>query len=195
MKSLTSKLLVVVASVVFAVSATSVFGQLGQLITLDEQGHGYITPSQQFTWTIAPEPISGIATLQYTLPFAGTAGDVLLQEFAGGPLSDIVRFDGQFHAYFFSDSSDGFDSLADVTQLPSPITPQKGPFLEQGQEGGFQDFLYTPNPGDPGFKPDAPGSTYDIISDIPEPNATLMLGCMGGGLLLLQALRRQAKRN
>ena len=192
MKSLTSKLLVVVAAGMMSVSATSVFGQ-GQIINLDEMGNGYITPVLPFPYTISEEPLSHIATLRYDLPFAGVAGDVLLQESVGGPLSDIVRFDGQFHVYFFSDGSEGITSLADVPVLPSPITPNLT-FLEQGQEGGLQYIYYTPAAGEPGYKNLAPGTTYYIVSDIPEPSATMMLGCMGGGLLLLLALRRQAKR-
>jgi hypothetical protein len=194
MKTLTSKLFVVVAAGILAVSATSVFGQVGQIITLDEKGNGFITASQPFAYTNAVEPISGIATLRYDLPFKGTAGDVLLQESASGPLSDILRFDGVAHVYFFSDGSDGIESLADVALLPSPITPNRS-FLEEGMEGGLQYIYYTPVAGEPGFKDVAPGTTYYIISDIPEPSVTMMLGCMGGGLLLLQTMRRQAKRN
>jgi hypothetical protein len=194
MKSLTSKFLVVIAAGVFAVSATSVFGQVGQLINLDEMGNGFITPDQPFAHANVQEPLSAIATLRYDLPFVGIAGDVLLQESPGGPISDILRFDGASHVYFFSDGSDGIDSLADVAQLPNPITPNRT-FLEQGQEGGLQYVFYTPlSASDPGFKSAAPGTTYYVISDVPEPSVTMMLGCMGGGLLLLQTMRRQAKR-
>ncbi len=192
MKTLKSGFWVVAAAGIISVSAISVFGQ-GQIINLDEMGHGYITPSLPFTYSIVMEPISGITTLRYDLPFAGTAGDVLLQETVGGPLSDVLRFDGAFHAYFFSDGSDGIDSLADVALLPAPITPNLT-FLEQGPEGGLQYVLYTPNVGDPGYKAASPGTTYYIVSDIPEPTATVLLGCLGGGLLLIQTLRRPAKR-
>ncbi len=192
MKSLTSKLLVVIAAGVFAGSATSVFSQVNQVVTLDELGHGYLTPSLLFPYTTATEPLSQIATLRYDLPFAGTPGDVLLQESPGGPISDILRFDGNSHVYFFSDGSDGIDSLADVSLLPSPITPNLS-FVEQGSEGGFQNYIYTPGGvGDPGFNP---FTSYNLISEVPEPSPTLLLGCMGGGLLLLQTLRRQAKRD
>ena len=75
--------------------------------------------------------------------------------------------------------------------LPNPITPNLT-FLEQGQEGGFQYILYTPEVGDPGF---TPATTYYLVSEVPEPSVTMMLGCMGGGLLLLQTLRRRTKRN
>ena len=178
---------------VVAASATAALGQVGQMITLDESGNGYITPSQPFAFTSATEPISGITTLRYTLPFAGNAGDVVLLETPAGAISDVLRFDGQSHVYFFSDNSDGVDSLADVG-LPSTLITPNVTLLEQGPEGGFQYVLYTPGASDPGFKAASPGTTYEIISDVPEPSVTMMLGCLGGGLLLVRSWRHQAKR-
>jgi len=191
MKSVKTRLFGVVAAGVLVVSTTSLFGQVNQLVTLDEMGNGYITPQLPFAWAIELEPNSGLSTLRYDLPFAGVAGDVLLQELAGGPLSDILRFDGQYHVYFFSDSSDGPpDSPADVPTLPEPIAPSVS-LLEQGPEGGLQYVYYTPAAGGPGY---TPLTSYYIISDVPEPTVTMMLGCMGGGLLLLRALRGKGKR-
>jgi len=192
MKAAKNNLKVKIFVGVIAASAMSALGQIGQVINLDEWGHGYITSSQPFPTNMAVEPISGIATLQYTLPFAGTAGDVVLQETVGGPISDVLRFDGQSHVYFFSDSSDGFDAPADVAQMPSLLLTPNVTFLEQGQEGGLQYIMYTPNLGDPGFKAAAPGTSYYIISDVPEPSVTMLLGCLGGGLLFLKTLRRHA---
>jgi hypothetical protein len=173
------------------VSSTSVFGQ-AQIIYMYENGTAYITPSQPFSYAIAVEPNSGIATLEYTLPFAGVPGDVLLQEAVGGPLSDLIRFDGNGHAYFFSDNADGIDSLAD-SGLPTVFSPNTaGPFLETGTEGGFQDYLYLPTANQPGYKVAGPVA-FDFISDVPEPS-TMMLGGLAGGLLLILNSRRQAKR-
>ena len=176
---------------ILAASAFSVFGQVGQIITLDEMGGGFITPQQPFTFTVgAVEPNSGLATLRYDLPFAGVAGDVVLQESVGGPYSDVLRFDGQFHVYFFSDKGDGSDSYADQSGLPpNLITPNVGPFLEQGVEGGLQYLYYMPNAGDPGFKAAAPGTIYYIISDVPEPGTVTLAGL--GALLLAMRFRRQ----
>jgi hypothetical protein len=170
-------------------SATSGYGQLSQIIYLDENGNGYITPSQPFPYTIGLEPISGKSTLEYTLPFAGVPGDVWLQEAPGGPMSDDLRFDGNSHVFFFSDNSDGVDSLADVG-LPMLMTNNvAGPFLETGVEGGFQNYIYTPTANQPGYKAAGPVA-YNIVSDVPEPG-TLLFGALGSGLLLLLKSRRQ----
>jgi hypothetical protein len=173
----------------FAASVSSGYGQLSQLIYLDENGTGYITPSQPFPYTIGVDPSSGMNTLEYTLPFAGVAGDVLLQELPGGPMSDILRFDGNSHVFFFSDNSDGVDSLADVGLPTTLLANTAGPFLETGVEGGFQNYIYTPTANQPGYKAAGPVA-YNIVSDVPEPG-TLLFGALGSGLLLLLKSRRQ----
>src|SRR5262245_49359393 len=83
------------------VTSTSV---RGQLVTVDEFGKGNFNGTG-LPSAIAVEPISGIATLMYTLPFVGTPGDVVLLEPGTGPqqTSDILRFDGQGNLYFFSE--------------------------------------------------------------------------------------------
>jgi PEP-CTERM motif len=178
---------------ILAVSSTSVFG-LNAIITMDENGNAYLTPSQLFPYTIGTDPNSGIATLEYTLPFAGVAGDVLLQEVAGGPLSDVLRFDGNSHVYFFSDNADGVDSLADVG-LPTVFSANAaGPFLETGTEGGFQNYMYTPSATGPGAVGNGTVYTFNIISDVPEPGSMLLAG-LGGGLMLLLNLKRRIARN
>jgi hypothetical protein len=178
---------------ILAVSSTSVFG-LGAILTMDEQGNAYITSSQPFPYTIGTDPNSGINTLEYTLPFAGVAGDVLIQEAVGGPLSDVLRFDGNSHVYFFSDNADGVDSLAD-SGLPTVFSANAaGPFLETGTEGGFQNYLYTPSATGPGAVGNGSVYIYNIISDVPEPGSMLLSG-LGGGLLLFLKSRRQARSN
>jgi PEP-CTERM motif-containing protein len=50
-------------------------------------------------------------------------------------------------------------------------------FLDErvgGLENNFERVLYTPGPMQPGFDPAHPGTTYELISDVPEP-ATLLL--------------------
>ena len=78
---------------ILAVSATSVFGAALNIFTFDENGNG-IYNGLTVPWTMAVEPFSGMTTLTYSLGFATTPGDVLLQE-SGSPgsvvLSDIVR--------------------------------------------------------------------------------------------------------
>jgi hypothetical protein len=178
---------------ILAASATSVFGQIGQVIHIDEMGSAYITASQPFAYTVAPEPNSAISTLEYTLPFAGVAGDVLLTEPGGSLISDVLRFDGNFHVYFFSDVPAEGTDLADVG-LPSAFLTPNVTIPELGPEGGFQYAYYTPTSTQPGYKSAAPGTTYYIVSDVPEPGV-VMLGSLGGGLLLLLNLRRRAKRD
>src|SRR2546423_8271985 len=104
-------------------SAIAVTAALGQpLITLDELGkgtyNGTILPS-----SIQTDPFSNIQTLAYNLPFPGAPGDVLLNE-PSGVLSDLLRFDGQGHVFFFSEreptDTAPFDP-ADVGQFPSPV--------------------------------------------------------------------------
>ena len=178
---------------ILAVSATSVFGQVGQVIYIDENGTAFITASQPFPYTMALEPDSGITTLEYTLPFAGVAGDLLLQEPSSSQISDVLRFDGNFHVYFFSDTGLGQTLLADVGLPPTYLTPQVT-IAELGTEGVSTYAFYIPTSGEPGYKSAAPGTTYYILSDVPEPSV-MMLGSLGCGLLLLLNSRRRAKRD
>ena len=161
----------------------------GLVITVDELGKGNFN-GQPIPSTIAVEPFSGIPTLQYTLPFAGTPGDVLLVE-PQGNFSDIVRFDGQGHLFFFSDREAGeAPDPADVAQLPPPLT--QFPVATKDEVGleGRNGALYTPTPGQPGFEPSSAAPvTYNIISDVPEPGS-LATFALGGGILLLLNWRR-----
>ena len=172
---------------ILAASATSVFA-FGVILTIDESGNAYLTPSQLFPYTMGTDPISGMNTLEYTLPFAGVAGDVLLQEPGGSQTSDVLRFDGNFHVYFFSELEAGQAQLADVGLPAAFITPNVT-VAESGTEGAFTYANYTPSATGPGANP---GTTYYIISEVPEPSV-MLLGGLGGGLLLLLNLRRRAK--
>ena len=176
---------------ILAVSATSVFG-LGAILTMDESGNAYFTVGQPFPYSTGTDPSSGISTLEYTLPFAGVAGDVLLTDPAGN-LSDVLRFDGNSHVYFFSEVEPGQAQLADVG-LPTVFLTPNVTVGESGTEGIFTYAYYTPGATDPGYKPAAPGMQYYIISDVPEPGSMLLAG-LGGGLLLFLKSRRQARRN
>ena len=62
-----------------AMALTTALGQGGPLITVDELGKGNINGNPLPSGTMV-DPFSGIATLAYTLPFAGTPGDVVLLE-------------------------------------------------------------------------------------------------------------------
>jgi hypothetical protein len=183
-------LFVIAASVgILTLSPTSVFG-LGAILTMDEAGNAYFTPSQPFPHSMGTDPISGMTTLEYSLPFTGVAGDVLLAD-PSGQASDVLRFDGNSDVYFFSLVEPGQNQLADVGLPRAFITPNVT-VTELGTEGVSTYAYYTPTAGQPGYKPAAPGMEYYIISDVPEPS-TLLLGALGGGLLLIFNSRRRAK--
>jgi hypothetical protein len=179
-------------------AATSAFAQAGPVITVDELGKGTFNGNPLISG-IGVDPMSGISTLFYRLPFAGTPGDVVLLE--PGPIpqqtSDILRFDGQGTLYFFSERETTdvppFDP-ADVAQLPSLNTASQPVFLQEVGPEGNNGAFYTPNPGDPGFVPGTTGLSYNFISDVPEPSSGL-LTMLGGGLLLAFRSRRQNQRN
>jgi hypothetical protein len=174
-------------------STTAVFGQLLQV---DELGHGTFMSNALPPAVIAIEPLSGIATLRYTLPFAGTLGDVALFDTPGGVFStnDVLRFDGQGHLYFFSDKEasdvpplDPADVGIPPLQFPNQVVQEIG---SEGQNGA----TYFPVAGGPGFESTFPGLQYRFISDVPEPSA-LAMSAMGGVFLLLLRARRITKRH
>ena len=175
--------------------AVPAFCQNGPLLTLDELGNMTINGAPQPPGTIAQDPFSGIFTLSYQLPFIGIRGDVLLSEPnpVPPPLSDVLRFDGNFHVFFFSEretsDTSPFDP-ADVNQFPGPFPGPSVNLVETGPEGNNGAF-YIPGNG-PGGDPSNP--TYHFISDVPEPGAGLLLS-LGGGLLWILKNRRQEKHN
>ncbi|MGA9450683.1 MAG: PEP-CTERM sorting domain-containing protein [Verrucomicrobiia bacterium] len=172
---------------VLAASATPVFG-INVYFTIDNIGDAYFTPSLMYSHTQGTDPVSGLTTLEYNLPFAGTAGDVLMEESASGPVTDLLRFDGSGDVYFFS--TDGVGTPAYVSALPSVISPSQGPLLPESPES-MQSFTfsYSPTPGQPGYNSE---TVYNIVVNVPEPSV-LALGTLGGGLLLLLSSRRRAR--
>ena len=187
MKTMKKTLVIAACIGTLAVSATSVFGQIGQIININESGSAYITSSQMFPYTIGTDTFSGLSTLEYTLPFAGVAGDVLLTEPGGSQLSDVLRFDGNSHVFFFSEVGGG--QLADVG-LPTTFQPNNVTVAESGTEEVSTYAYYTPTASEPGYKAAAPGTTYYIVSDVPEPSV-MLLGSLGGGLVLFLNMRRK----
>src|SRR5262245_32525772 len=166
---------------------------LGQpFIRVDEYGTMLINGLPGPPGVIGVEPISGLPTLCYQLPFPVNPGDVLLIEpQQTNLLSDIIRFTGN-QMYFFSDHSTNEPPepgvLADGP-LPPIITPFVA-FTEVGPEAGPNGlFGYTPGPGGIGGSPGAPGMTYDFISDgrVPEPSSVALVGF---GTLIALGCRR-----
>jgi hypothetical protein len=65
---------------------------------------------------------------------------------------------------------------------PTPVV-----LAESGMEGGMQQAFYAPAPGRPGSNPGIPTLQYNIISELPEPGATVL--AMLGGTMLLRPKR------
>ena len=175
-----------------AIAATTALSQ--PLISVDEFGVGTFNASPLGWQTNVAEPFSGMTTLSYNLPFPGVRGDVVLMEPNSGVVSDLIRFDGNGHLFFFSDASPGdpADSLADVG-LPGFNAAAPVLFLnETGPEAGPNGFWgYNPTGGLPGDN--TAGAIYNFISDVPEPGALPLLAC-GLGILGFVQRRRKLSR-
>ena len=160
-----------------AIAVTTAFSQ--PVITVDEFGNGDISGTPLAWSTNTADPFSGLITLSYTLPFQGVAGDVFITDISG-TVSDILRFDGNFNLFFYSDASiaDPSDSFADRVGFPAGPLPVSLFFSETGPEAGPNGlFGYTPGFADPGAN--TAGASYNFISDpaVPEPSSLALLAC------------------
>ncbi len=175
-------------------------------VQIDEYGVG-TSNGNPLPFGFATDPLSGLTTLMYQLPFNVTRGDLVITDSTGAN-SDVIRFDnnaaGTFgEAYFFSDIPDPLDigvPLADKG-LPPPSTLPTVTLSEIGPEGS-NGVTYTPGP--PGGAANDPGIalqggaiqavTYVVLSDsvpVPEPSTIALLGMSTLGLLIY-AWRRRA---
>jgi len=165
------------------------------VIEVDENCSGYIG-AQQLPCGLAPDPGPGglQSVLTYILPFAGFQGDVGLQDGPGGPILDVIRFNGDGTLLFYSDNTDGFEDLADTPAPPGSFYTNLVVIPEVGPEGS-NGAMYTPLPGQPGFDPEF-NPTFLLQSDgAPEPASFLLFSA---GLLavgVLSARRRARARN
>ena len=122
-----------------------------------------------------------------------TTGDLILLESAGGPISDILRFNptSTFSVVFYSDITPGESdpARADLA-FPTGRYANTLTLVEVGLEGN-NGLPYTPAPGQPGF---VPGVTtiWVIRSDtaVPEPGSLAL--AIGVGLLGLSRRRQKA---
>jgi hypothetical protein len=184
--------------------------QADPIITVDELGHGTIqfaggAPSTMpFALQSDPGPGGLASVLTYNLlgPPSLVAGDVLLQDGAGGPIFDVIRFNptgtGSVAAavypaslLFYSDNVDGFDSLGDTPGPPGVLYTNQVTILEVGAEGDNGAF-YTPTANQPGF---VSGFTvqYHFISDgtaVPEPGSWTLMTAGLGALYWIRRKRR-----
>ena len=188
MKSLIRSPLLFGLVIVF--SGTTLLAQVTNLFNFDEFGHGLIQTNGgnkgTFGAVLAPDTTpAGLANwnvLTYTLPFLGTAGDLLIQDAAqpGNPILDVLRFDGASHVIIYSDSLDGYEAPGDTPGPPNLFLPNRVLAKEQGVDEVYSWADYTPALNDPGWDP-VMAPSYHFLSDgvIPEP---------GGGLLLLTGL-------
>jgi len=133
----------------------------------------------------------------------------MYEDGAHNQISDVIVFnritiDGQdrYTLDFYSDHSDGVDSLADLADFPGITSYIAEERLREDGIIGF--FGYMPQPGDPycdpGYleDPDHPGQslvTYDFISDYAVPEPTTLIT---GALLLIPlgvGMVRKLRRN
>ncbi len=157
-------------------------------ITINLNGVGDIggTPLTS-TMSADPGPTGLSSALTYTLPFAGTQGDVLLFDPNLGFPGDLLRFNGNSTLVVYADNLNGLNSQAATMNPPSSLYPNAVVVNETGSEANLM-ATYTPGVGDPGYDASAP--TYVLnASTVPEPE-TLWLTGFGFLALGFAAIRR-----
>ena len=143
-------------------------------ISIDENGNG-----RPHSIGTDPGPGGLTGVLIYTLPFPGVQGDVLLTD--SGVFLDLIRFNGNGTVIFYSDNTDGFDSIGDTAGPPGSLYPNNVTIAEVGPEGN-NGATYTPTANQPGYGTTDFTVTYNFVSDgtiVPEPGS---LWLMAGGL-------------
>jgi hypothetical protein len=179
------KLLILVAPILLSITPLAQ-SQFSVSITVDENGNGTFTNTTGFNTTLSatltndpgPGGLPNVLTYNLLDPPGLVAGDVFMQE-TGGVFLDVVRFNSSNGTLvFYSDNTDGFDSLADTPSPPLAFYQNTITIPEIGPEGdNFS--IYTPTAGEPGFVAGASGPvTYTLISDspVPEPSSLALLG-------------------
>jgi PEP-CTERM motif len=179
------KLLILVAPILLSITALAQV-PFSVSVTVDENGNGTLTNTDGFSSPLVatlmndpgPGGLPNVLTYNLLSPPGLVAGDVFMQE-TGGSILDVVRFNSSNGTLvFYSDNTDGFDSLADTASPPLAFYANTITIPEIGPEGdNFS--IYTPAAGEPGFVAGASGPvTYTLISDspVPEPSSLALLG-------------------
>jgi len=197
MKRLLQALLLVGAAITLVISHVNAAPNTN-LFMVDEFGGGLnLTENGQQTLfsTNAMDPTGGLfnwPVLTFTLPFLGTAGDVLMHEplQPGSPVLDVLRFDGQGHLIFYSDNLDGFDAPADTPGMPDPLLANTFDIVELGN-ATFAYGSYIPTTGQPGWDASAPNYAFISEGVVPEPQVSALLVTSLGVLGWARMRRKQ----
>ena len=173
-------------------------------IVVDEYGNGIGTNGAGYLSNLDAGPGALPNVLTYNLPFAGVQGDFFMIDTApaeNGLISDLLRFDGAGHLFFYSDIRDGADSPADIG-IPAAFYANQASVTEQPnfQEAPYSYAIFTPvirqpsGSAEPGYNNAAQPVTYTFVSEgtVPEPS-TLTLTLLGV-LSMLAVSRYVAKR-
>jgi hypothetical protein len=163
------------------------------IFTFDENGNGNFAGAP-IPGVLAPDPLTGLPAVKYTVPFPFIPGDVVLLEpiSTAQEVSDVVRFWQDNSIYFLSDLEPGETKpdLADsIFPVPLPLQTNLIRLDEIGSEG-LNGAFYTPTGSMPGAVPTGIAITYHIVSDVPEPSTLVLLG-LGAVSLLAYAWRRR----
>src|SRR5439155_10384807 len=178
--------------------ATPAFAQKGDyVINIDEYGHNSQTTNSVPVPNAPPifvgvqaEPMSGLTTLVYRLPWVVPAGDVFITESTNPVVySDLLRFSNGTNLFVFSDLPELGETNVPPADVGIPAARTDGfavlTFAEVNATNELKNFYnYTPvAPNGPGYTGFA--AQYAFFSDgsIPEPSS-LVLVALGGGLLL-----------
>ena len=188
------------ASSAQAFSTTNTVNENAQGLSINTGGFMATLPVS-FQTDNGPGGLANALTYSLLNPPGLTAGDLLLRESLGGPISDIIRFNPTENCsgsigclVFYSDNLDGIDSRADIG-LPADLYTNTVSFVEIGPEGN-NGMIYTPIAGQPGFVAGAEGPvTWVLASDssVPEPSTIVLFGTGLGALLVFHRRTRAGR--
>lgn len=172
-----------VCALILLLAASLASAQVFELdYSVDEQGNGRLANTfgfdQVLTATLQDDPGPGglASALTYDLlsPPGLVSGDVIVRKSVGGPVDDVIRFNGSNGSLvFYSLASGAADVLADIG-FPTAFVANTAELIEL-QDQITNSTFYTPLAGQPGFIAGAAGPTnYEFVLtafDLPEPGS------------------------